>query len=466
MAIMTHQGMLPDNSGKADVYAIVNNATVGGIMDADIDASATIADSKLATITTPSKINLSALTITGQTKGDILFSEDGVTFTLLPIGSTGQKLKGGVLLDMMEYASDSAAATAYVSSGDTYLNSGGTIVDNGVNKVHSFTSSGSFTVVGTGTVKLLVVGGGANSPGSGFGGGAGQVIYNASFTVSTGTYTVTINGANGSSVFGSVTANSGSGSTSGNGFTQGNGASGTYGSAAGGGGGSNGAGGNAFTNGDFVIGGASGIGTTCDINGTSLVYSCGGSGAPNGGGSNYAGTVGSRLYGDGQGSTAGIWQDGTVNPNNALPGIVIVYCNVADFSSLGVYSESTLKTQGSYSLKVISSKTTSLSRTLTRTCSPTIDLTGVKYIKFDIRASRTGSNIKLGLHDTGGTTTELTPEIFTADNWQTVTWDVSAVSDANKDAIDKIILTVVNADDVNVFYLDNFYAPYLRWVTP
>lgn len=466
MSVLTHQGILPDNSDKDDVYAIINNATVGGIANADINASAAIVDTKLATIVTASKINLSALTITDQAKGDILFSEDGVTFARLPIGSTGQVLRGGVLLDMMEYATNSDASTAYVSSGDTYLNSGGTVTDNGANKVHTFTSSGTFSVVGTGTVKLLVVGGGANSPGTGVGGGAGQVTYNASFAVSTGDYAVTINGANGSSVFGTVTAATGSGGTSGNGYTQGSRASGTYGAANGGGGGSAGVGGNAYTIGDWVVGGNAGVGTINNITGTNIIYASGGSGGLDGGGSNYAGIEGARIYGDGQGSTAVKWGGGSVNPNNALSGVVIVSCVVADFSSLGVYSESTIKTQGTYSLKVIASKTTSLARTLTRTISPAIDLTGVKYIKFDIRSSRIGSNIKLGIHDTGGTTTELTPEIFTADNWQTVTWDISAVSDANKNAIDKIVLTVVNADDVNVFYLDNSYSSYLRWVTP
>ena len=44
---------------------------------------------------------------------------------------------------------------------------GGTITTNGNYKVHSFTSSGTFTVTGTGTVEYLVVGGG---------GGGGTVI--------------------------------------------------------------------------------------------------------------------------------------------------------------------------------------------------------------------------------------------------------------------------------------------------
>ncbi|MFA5778862.1 MAG: hypothetical protein WC947_01860 [Elusimicrobiota bacterium] len=122
-------------------------------------------------------------------------------------------------------------------------------------------------------------------------------------------------------------------------------------------------------------------------------------------------------------------------------------------------SESTLKTQGSYALKSTSTIITSLNKTLTRTVSPTINLSDRTTIKFDIRSSRTGSNIKIGIHDSGGTTTEITPNITPADTYQTVTWDISAVSNANKDAIDRIIVTIVNADAANTFYIDNLFAP-------
>lgn len=49
-----------------------------------------------------------------------------------------------------------------------------------------------------------------------------------------------------------------------------------------------------------------------------------------------------------------------------------------------------------------------------------IDLTGLTQIKFNIYASRTGSNIKIGIRDSGGTTTEITPNILSANTWQTV----------------------------------------------
>ena len=120
------------------------------------------------------------------------------------------------------------------------------------------------------------------------------------------------------------------------------------------------------------------------------------------------------------------------------------------------YTEGTIKTQGTYSLKGIAKATNSLNKTLTRTIASPLNLTNNLSAVIDIRASRTGSNIKIGLHDSGGTTTEITPNITVANAFQTATIDLSGVTNANKDAIDQIIITVVNADADNTFYLDNF----------
>ena len=126
--------------------------------------------------------------------------------------------------------------------------------------------------------------------------------------------------------------------------------------------------------------------------------------------------------------------------------------------SLQSYSESTIKEQGSYSLKGVAAITDSLDDTLTRTVSPTIDLSNKDTIKLDVRASRTGSQFKIGFHDSGGTTTEHTVNIASADTWQTEEVDISAVSNVNKDVIDSIIITILNADAANIIYIDNMYC--------
>ena len=125
---------------------------------------------------------------------------------------------------------------------------------------------------------------------------------------------------------------------------------------------------------------------------------------------------------------------------------------------LCAYSEDTIKQQGSYSLKGIALITSSLNNTLTRTVGPTIDLSDQDTIELSIRASRTGSNIKIAIHDSGGVTTEYTPNIASANVWQKVIWNISAVVNANKDDIDSIIIPIVNADAENTFYLDWMFA--------
>ena len=127
--------------------------------------------------------------------------------------------------------------------------------------------------------------------------------------------------------------------------------------------------------------------------------------------------------------------------------------------NLQCYSEDTIKQQGTYSLKGIAVQTDSLNDTLTRTVDPTIDLSGKDdWIFYIYSADRTGSQIKLGIHDSGGTTTESTPDITDTGVWQKVTVDISGVANVDKDAIDSVIITIANADAANTFYFDNMYG--------
>ncbi len=142
----------------------------------------------------------------------------------------------------------------------------------------------------------------------------------------------------------------------------------------------------------------------------------------------------------------------------------IDYIKIADglftpIPALQSYSENIIIKQGSYSLKTIAKLTESLADTLTGTLASAADLSGLNSIKFNVYASRTGSNFKIGFKDSGGTITEHTPNILIADEWQEETVDISAVTDANKDDITQIIITILNADVVNTFYIDNVHSP-------
>jgi hypothetical protein len=84
--------------------------------------------------------------------------------------------------------------------------SGGVETSVGSDKVLTFTTNGTLAVSGSGIIRVLVVGGGAGGGGalsnnvagafySGAGGNGGQVVYNAAFSVSSGSYAVVVGSA-------------------------------------------------------------------------------------------------------------------------------------------------------------------------------------------------------------------------------------------------------------------------------
>jgi hypothetical protein len=215
----------------------------------------------------------------------------------------------------------SATASAAYSIASFVAATGGTVTTDGNYKVHTFTSSGTFTVTNGGNVQYLVVGGGGGG-GSfvGGGGGAGGMLANATddYPVTAQAYTITVGTggsgaattdsaatAGGNSVFDTFTATGGgrgaSGNTSvtaaGNGGSGGGGSfhstgagTGTSGQGhnggtssgstdSGGGGGASAAGTNGTTG---TQGGAGGAGTSNSITGSAVTYAGGGGGSANG----------------------------------------------------------------------------------------------------------------------------------------------------------------------------------------
>jgi len=71
---------------------IMSSATVANLRNENFAAGAAIAETKLDTISTADKVNVSALTIASQAAGDFLY-HNGTIWTRLGVGTAGQKLR-------------------------------------------------------------------------------------------------------------------------------------------------------------------------------------------------------------------------------------------------------------------------------------------------------------------------------------------------------------------------------------
>lgn len=278
--------------------------------------------------------------------------------------------------------------TMRVSQLLSFTATGGTKTTSGDYTVHTFTSSGTFTPSGPGTVEYLVVGGGGGGGKDYAGGGGAGGFRTGSMSVSGQGYTVTVGngGAGGtsgtgtsgeSSVFGSVTSAGGGGgagksNAAGSGASGGGGnfqsltaGTGTVGQGNNGGdgswysnaylsGGGGGAGSVGGTGTAYSSSGAGGSGTASSISGSSVTYAGGGGGggfvdygiaagtATGGGGAGgynhtQAGANGTANTGGGGGGGAGDQGNG----GNGGSGIVIVRYLTAGSASESIVANGT-----------------------------------------------------------------------------------------------------------------------------
>lgn len=179
-----YNGFIDNNniaSGAAIAYSKLNLAT--SIVNADVNASAAIVDTKLAQITTASKVH-------------------GTSITGLP------SLPSGAGIVPVANLGSGTPTAAKVLLGD---GSWGTLARNQL-----FTSSGTFTgPTGITKVYLTMVGAGAGGGNiDGGGGGAGGYIINYPYTVvAASTYTVTINAGGAGGAAGGTNNGAGGGTT-------------------------------------------------------------------------------------------------------------------------------------------------------------------------------------------------------------------------------------------------------------
>lgn len=100
---------------SADVnsdYDTLYNDYNGNITNANIAAAAAIADTKLATISSGGKVNISALTATSQAAGDIMYASSASAYARLAKGLASQHLAMNGAATAPEWVTPTAAASA------------------------------------------------------------------------------------------------------------------------------------------------------------------------------------------------------------------------------------------------------------------------------------------------------------------------------------------------------------------
>jgi len=158
-----------------------------------IDSSAKIDSGRIKNVPASWATTVSTTAPTSPSAGDMWFDDV----------SNAMKVYNGNAWDQMsnKFTATGGTESTYTSGGTFY-------------KVHTFTSSGTFTAESSGSVDVLVVaGGGASGASTGGGGGAGGLIYISGYALNTGTISVTV-GAGGAGGF--TYGDGGSGAQGGN----------------------------------------------------------------------------------------------------------------------------------------------------------------------------------------------------------------------------------------------------------
>jgi len=361
-----------------------------------------------------------------------------------------------------------------------------------------FNSSGTFTVpAGVTAVEVLVVaGGGAGVGGSpnnyykNGGGGAGGVTYDANYSITPEEeITVTVGGQSSINTSGNASA-FGTISVTGGGKGGLNGAVGTAGGSGGGGGGLS-YGWDGTQNGGAATaseGYAGGTGLSTSATDINLSAGGGGGGAGSVGG-NYSGTTGgnggtgvdySSIFGTGVGVSG--WFAGG---GGAAGGVTAGTASSGGGAGTAVHdasgSNGTANTggggggaragtggTGGSGVVIVKYLLNSLNDTITRDLgvSGTKDLSGNSTVNFWIKSSRTGTYLQFGMGETAWNNNTTNVTINSANTWEEKTWDISGISDANKDAIRYLGFKTTNADSNFTMKFDDIKSVNLPPIAP
>lgn len=206
------------NVGTADFTGLTNFRNSVSFIGATLDMNANTINN-VETINSASLMNLNAPNIYGVAPGNINLTTNNIVLT----GSNAITLSTAISLITMPPITNLVAT-------------GGTITIIGGRKFHTFTASGTFTIV-SGTVPTIEImaigGGGGGGCQSGGGGGAGNMII-ASGVLGIAAYSVVVGGGGGGGVISYSPATNGTNSVFGSSLVAlGGGGGGTYGISAG-----------------------------------------------------------------------------------------------------------------------------------------------------------------------------------------------------------------------------------------
>jgi hypothetical protein len=216
-------GTTPAIASGANTYSFTTSAIDGENQDTPRNFSITVnADSvawsspaaNAALTTTVGDIFVQALSATSAAGKSITYTANALPAGLSIVGAniTGTPTTAGSVTSLLTATAASTGKTATRTISTTVASpvmaaTGGTVTYDGNFKIHTFTTSGTFTVstaaTGANTATVLAVAGGGSGGSTGCGGGAGGLLY-GTYTFAPQAYTVTI-GAGGSGPTASVT---------------------------------------------------------------------------------------------------------------------------------------------------------------------------------------------------------------------------------------------------------------------
>jgi hypothetical protein len=142
-----------------------------------------------------------------------VFTGNGITIPVLSSDPSGA-VPGQMYYNSTDKGIKNYNGTAWDLMTNRFSAIGGTVTEVNGYRIHTFTSSGTFTVLSSGTVEYLIVaGGGGTGYDVGGGGGGGGLLYNQAYPIFPGTYYITIGAGGGSSQQVNTAGFSGSNST-------------------------------------------------------------------------------------------------------------------------------------------------------------------------------------------------------------------------------------------------------------